>query len=131
MKRSIVYAVVVCVLLVAAGAIAIVARGRHHAEPDGVPAETQPAGTFFPTEQLWIVKDVTAAIANIATALHRDSTIARPSVRQVPRSDRVLARFQVTPAGQPPLLVNIYDHIWAPGAYVTVAASLLGTGAQM
>ena len=88
------------------------------------------AGTFFPTEQLSIVKDITAAIANMGAVAGHGPNAPMPGVRQVPRSDSVLARFEVTPIGGPSIVVNITDHIWAPAAYVTFAAAAAGTASS-
>src|SRR3954468_733495 len=81
---------------------------------------------FFPTEQLWIVKEVTAAIGNMASYANGAAETAPPSVRQVSRSDGELARFEITAANLPPTIVPIADHIWAPASYVPLAAAMIG-----
>lgn len=82
------------------------------------------AGRFYPTEQLWIVQDVSAAIANMAAYATRGS--ASLTVRQVPNVGGELARFEVTPAAHSALPIVVTDHIWAPGAYAPLATAMLG-----
>ena len=83
-------------------------------------------GEFFPTEQLWIAKEVTAAIGNMASYANGAAATARPSVRQASRSDGELARFEITATNVPPTIVRITDHIWAPASYVPLAAAMIG-----
>jgi len=127
MKRSISFGAIVC--LAALAVAVVVTRGRHSAAPRAQAAgPSPPSGSFWPTEQLWIVKDVTAAIENMAAYPARGALTAKLTVRQVPRSGVELARFEVTPTGRAPIAIDVIDHIWAPSAYAALAAALGGPG---
>ena len=119
MKRKFWFVALVClgVGLVAVGA----AMGRQNAKQMAVQV---PTARFYPTEQLWIVKDVTAAIANMAAYPTRKPT-RELSVRQVERTNGELARFEVAATGQP-IAIRIIDHIWSPESYRPLAAALMG-----
>jgi tetratricopeptide (TPR) repeat protein len=124
MKRQLWTVVLVCL---AAGLAARAAfdgglRQRPH-------AATASDGEFFPTEQLWIVKDVTAAIANMASFANGAAPPAPPSVRQVARLRGELARFEITATNMPAVTLHVSDHIWAPASYAPLAAAMMGKGA--
>lgn len=125
MKRSTVLLAVVSLVLVTGAAS--YTRAQISARRTAAHAAQQTA-TFFPTEQLWIVKDITAAIGNMAAYANRGSTAsgAHLEVRQVPKTGQELARFEVTRATQAPLAIAVTDHIWAAGAYTPVAAAAIG-----
>ncbi len=127
MKRLLSYVALVCLAAGVVGA-AFYAFASHNAPARLV--TTAQSVAFLPTEQLWIVKDVTAAIGSMAGYANR----AAPSpgvqlVRQVPQSDAELARFEVTPAGRAPIAIGVTDHIWAPTVYAALAAAVVGPGA--
>ncbi len=122
MKRSTVLLLILLVLLVTGAAT--FARVQRSARRGAAQAQRD-AGRFYPTEQLWIVKDVAGAIANMAASRARGS--AAISARQVPNAGSDLARFEVTASGHAPVAVAVTDHIWAPGAFVPVAAALMGS----
>jgi tetratricopeptide (TPR) repeat protein len=137
MKRWIVYSTALCVAMAAAVVGVLTTRtqnapvGGTHAQenpPKINAASSEPDGMFFPTEQLSIVKDITAAIANMGAVLHADGIASAPAVRQVPRGEGMLARFEVVPQGRGPIHVDITDHIWAPAAYLPAAVEAAGTG---
>ncbi len=122
MKRSTSVLVVLLVLVVTGAAT--YRRGRISARRDGAQS-ARGAVTFYPTEDLWIVKDISGAIANMASyATHRTNAIA---VRQVPKVGNELARFEIAPVAHTPVAIAITDHIWAPGAYVPLVTALMGT----
>src|SRR5689334_933510 len=125
MKHRLWTVVFVCLAAVLAGT-AVFGVGRRNTQHTQTPMSK---GEFFPTEQLWIVKDVSAAIGNMASYANGSSPSARPSVRQVPRSAGELARFEITPVNVTPITVDITDHIWKPAAYAPLAAALMGKGA--
>jgi hypothetical protein len=122
MQRRLWTVVVVCLAAGLVGSASFGVARRKAPRPAPVSKEE-----FFPTEQLWIVKDVTAAIGNMASYANGAAAMARPSVRQVSRSDGELARFEITAANVPSTLVRITDHIWAPAPYVPLAAAMIGT----
>jgi hypothetical protein len=81
-------------------------------------------GAFFPTEQLWIVKDVSSAIANMAGYANGSSPVA-VAAQQVTRQEGELSRFEVTPAGRSSIVIRITDHIWSPQSYVPLVSALI------
>ncbi len=124
MKHRIRITALVCfaTALIGSGVFAV---ARQNGRRTASKAET---AEFFPTEQLWIVRDITAAVSNMAG--HATATSAdQPSVRQVERSNGELARFEVTHPRLSPISIHITDHMWAPAAYRPVAASMIGKGA--
>jgi tetratricopeptide (TPR) repeat protein len=118
----------VCVVAAAGGAV-VISQRLQSSTPRAAESSAR-AGTFFPTEQLSIVKDITAAIANMGAVAGAGPNATMPGVRQVPRSDSALARFEVAPTGGPSTVVNITDHIWAPAAYVPFATAAAGTASS-
>jgi hypothetical protein len=118
--------VTVCLCVALAGSAAFGYARRHFAKPSSrVQSET-----FYPTEQLWIVNDITGAISNIAAYANGASTSAvQLAVHQVSRTGNEMARFDVTPIARPSIAIRITDHIWAPSAYAPVAAAVMGTRA--
>jgi len=89
---------------------------------------TPATAEFFPTEQLWIVRDITGAMSNMASR-SASAAAEQPGVRQVEHSNGELARFVISPLQSPPLSIHITDHIWAPAAYRSLAAALMGKAA--
>jgi hypothetical protein len=125
MSRSVSRVLLVCLAtgVVGTGVYAYASRKG----PAGIAVKSQ-AGAFFPTEQLWIVKDVAAAVGNMATYADRAKPSGPMMVRQVSQSNAGLARFEVTPPGRAAVVVEITDHIWAPGGYAPLAAAVAGSG---
>src|SRR5436190_2962472 len=121
MQRRLWTVVVVCLAAGLVGSASFGVARRKAPRPASVSK-----GQFFATEQLWIVKEVTAAIGNMAFYANGAAATARPSVRQVSRSDGELARFEITAANGRPTIVRITDHIWAPASYVPLAAAMIG-----
>jgi hypothetical protein len=54
-------------------------------------------------------------------------TSAAVSVRQVPKTGDELARFEAISGGRAPIPIAVRDHIWAPGAFVPLVESLMGS----
>jgi len=124
MKRSTVL-LLILLLVVGTGAAAYTRAQMSVRRASPQRATREASSAFYPTEQLWIVQDISGAIANMAAyANHGSVTVA---VRQVTKAGAELARFEVTPAGRSPLIVAVTDHIWAPAAYVPLVAGVMGT----
>jgi len=122
MKRSTVFLLIILVV-VGTGAAAYTRSQAGRRAP--APAKAPEASAFYPTEQLWLVRDITGAIANMAAyANHGPVTI---TAQQVPKSGNELARFEVTPSGRAPVSISVVDHIWAPAAYAPLASVLMGS----
>jgi tetratricopeptide (TPR) repeat protein len=125
MKRRLWTVVLVCLT---AGLIGTAALGVGRQTPQK-PAATLTNGEFFPTEQLWIVKDIAATIGNIAEYANRTASGNPSTVRQVPRTNGELARFEITAPQVSSLPIRITDHIWSPASYEPLAAVMFGKGA--
>ncbi len=124
MKRRLWFVVLVCLSVGVVGGVAA-AIARQNAKPAVV---DRPSAQFYPTEQLWIIKDITAAINNIAAYATQKAT-GELKVRQVERTNGELARFEVLAAPAQPIDIRITDHIWSPESYRPLAAALMGKSA--
>jgi len=125
MKRRVWSVVLVCLAaaLIGTGVFTVAQRSSMRAAS----SQLKP-GAFFPTEQLWIVKDIAAAVGNMGGYANGASPITL-AVQQLTRQDGELSRFEVTPDGRPSIVIRITDHLWSPQSYVPLASALISNRA--
>ncbi len=133
MNRRLSIPVVVCLGALFVGSVVFALVRRTPSAQATTPPASSPAGrptsSFFPTEQLWIVKEIAGALGNMAAyANGRPPSAIVIDVRQIPRTDSELARFEAVPASSTAVGIRITDHIWAPASYAPLATALAGKG---
>jgi hypothetical protein len=121
MKRRLWSLALVCLAAALIGS-AVLTVGRR-SRTSAASSQLKP-GAFFPTEQLWIVKDISSAIGNMSGFANGASSIAI-AAQQVTRQDKELSRFEVRPEGRSSIVIHITDHIWSPASYVPLASALV------
>jgi hypothetical protein len=121
MKRRLLSLALVCLASALIGS-AVLTVGRR-SSTRAASSQLKP-GAFFPTEQLWIVKDISSAIGNMSGFANGAATIPI-AVQQVTRQDGELSRFEVTAEGRRSIVIRMTDHIWLPASYVPLASALV------